>query len=139
MNPATDNPDCPSGKPSAKRRHSPSENIKLGNAKKKRKVANPLLILVQAEVFGKKEDGREACLDDLEEQYDAILKQANKPQGLTRQDSDPTPTNDQEQTDLIQSAGSLSIGSLTFSRKSSFDYSRLSPKRNNSLNYIISC
>merc|ERR1719483_1232413 len=98
--------------------------------KQRRKVANPLLILVQAELFGKTEEGREACLDDLEEQYEAVLKQS-KPNGIARQDSDRTPTNDQEDTDLIQSADALSLQSLPSSRKRSFD-SSVSLSRKNS-------
>ena len=113
MDPAEDTPAWFSSKSSAKRCLSPSEDIKLGNTnkKQKRKVANPLLILVQDEVFGKREDGRVACLDDLEEQYEEILANTNKQGGLISTRSDP-PTNDQGQTDLIQSTDSLSLESL---------------------------
>ena len=59
------------GKIPAKRSVSPTGDIKNGgtNSSKRRKVSNPLLIFVQHEVFGKKHN---ACLEDLEEEYEEI-------------------------------------------------------------------
>ena len=57
------------------------------NSNKRRKVSNPLLIFVQHEVFGKKHN---ACLEDLEEEYEEMLTNKNKQGGLIRNESDQT-------------------------------------------------
>jgi hypothetical protein len=90
-----------------KRCLSPAEEIKYDytTKKKKRKLANPLLILVQDEVFGKREYGREACLADLEKQYKDMAN------NMKQAESDHINAK-AVQADLIDLTDSLSIESV---------------------------
>lgn len=84
-------------KASAKRRLSPADPMSSESGHRpKRKVTNPLLILVQSQVEGE--------LGVLEEQYNSLVSSRG---GLSRQDSDPTPTYDQVPADILGSQESL--------------------------------
>ena len=82
----------------------PNENSNHAN---KRKVTNPLLMLVQAGL-----DDENVTLSDLDHQYKLMVDKEKNKKTLTRQDSDPTPTYDQISTEILQSTDSLSIASL---------------------------
>eukprot|EP00090_Calanus_glacialis_P029261 TRINITY_DN46975_c0_g1_i1.p1 TRINITY_DN46975_c0_g1~~TRINITY_DN46975_c0_g1_i1.p1 ORF type:complete len:220 (-),score=60.45 TRINITY_DN46975_c0_g1_i1:209-868(-) len=91
-----------------KRCHSPAEDTQYEDTikKKKRKLANPLLILVQDEVFGKREDGREACLADLEKQYKDMVANNRKQTNSGHINAKAV------QADLIDLTDSLSLESV---------------------------
>jgi len=77
---------------------------------KNRKVTNPMLLLVQAKI-----EDKNVSLSDLDQQYRLMVdkdKNIQASKELSRQDSDPTPTYDQVSTEVLQSADSLSLGSL---------------------------
>jgi len=66
-----------------------------GEHQPKRKVTNPLLILVQSQVEGE--------LGALEEQYNNLVRDSTAREGISRQDSDPTPTYDEVPADIFGS------------------------------------
>ena len=74
---------------SSKRCLSPSAEINIGNAakKKRRKVADPLLILVQEEVLRKREVGFPGCLEEVGKQYEAVLMETRKSETKTMETS----------------------------------------------------
>lgn len=77
---------------------------------KNRKVTNPMLMLVQADL-----DDKNVTLSHLDHQYRLMVdkdKNIQASKALSRQDSDPTPTYDQVSTEILQSTDSLSLGSL---------------------------
>ena len=85
-----------SRKASGKRRLSPADPMSSeGELQPKRKVTNPLLILVQSQVEGE--------LGALEEQYNNLVRDSSTREGISRQDSDPTPTYDEVPADVFGS------------------------------------
>jgi len=98
-------------KTSVKRCLSPAEMPNENSVQaKNRKVTNPMLMLVQAKI-----DDKNVTLSDLDQQYRLMVdkdKNIQTNNTLSRQDSDPTPTYDQVSTEILQSADSLSVGSL---------------------------
>ena len=88
-----------SRKASAKRRLSPADPMSSeGEHQPKRKVTNPLLILVQSQVEGE--------LGALEKQYNNLVSAR---EGISRQDSDPTPTYDEVPADIFGSQESENL------------------------------
>ena len=77
---------------------------------KNRKVTNPLLMLVQADL-----DKKNVTLSHLDHQYRLMVdkdKNMQASKAMYRQDSDLTPTYEQVSNEILQSADSLSLGSL---------------------------
>ena len=115
---------------SSKRCLSPSAEINIGNAakKKRRKVADPLLILVQEEVLRKREVGFPGCLEEVGKQYEAVLMETRKSETKTMETSNHKTmetsqyktmetsqyqgSNNQKQKDLKQAFDSISLESL---------------------------
>lgn len=96
-----------SRKASAKRRLSPADPMSSeGENQPKRKVTNPLLILVQSQVEGE--------LGALEEQYNNLVRDSTTREGISRQDSDPTPTYDEVPADIF---GSQESENLSFQQQ----------------------
>ena len=87
MDPSVNVPFLVPGKIPVKRCVSPTGDAKNGvtNSSKRRKVSNPLLIFVQHEVFGKKHN---ACLEDLEEEYEEMLTNRNNHAGTYEKESE---------------------------------------------------
>merc|ERR1712150_120437 len=86
-----------------KRRLSPADPMSSeGEHQPKRKVTNPLLILVQSQV-----DSGE--LGALEEQYNNLVRDSTAREGISRQDSDPTPTYDEVPADIFGSQESENL------------------------------
>ena len=77
-----------------------------GENQPKRKVTNPLLILVQSQVEGE--------LGALEEQYNNLVRDSTTREGISRQDSDPTPTYDEVPADIF---GSQESENLSFQQQ----------------------
>ena len=99
---------------SAKRSLSPSADINLGKAakNKRRKVADPLLILVQEEVLRKREVGLPGCLEEVGKKYEAVFRQTRKYESNTMETKQCQASNNQKQKGLKQSLNSLSLDSL---------------------------
>ena len=123
---------------SSKRCLSPSAEINIGNAakRKRRKVADPLLILVQEEVLRKREVGFPGCLEEVGRRYEAVLMQTRKSETKTMETSQYNTmeirqcktketsqyktmetrqfqaSNNQKQKDLKQALNSLSLEAL---------------------------
>ena len=96
-----------SRKASAKRRLSPADPMSSeGENQPKRKVTNPLLILVQSQVEGE--------LGALEEQYNNLVRDSTTREGISRQDSDPSPTYDEVPADIF---GSQESENLSFQQQ----------------------
>lgn len=96
-----------SRKASAKRRLSPADPMSSeGEHQPKRKVTNPLLILVQSQVEGE--------LGALEEQYNNLVRDSTAREAISRQDSDPTPTYDEVPADIF---GSQESENLSFQQE----------------------
>ena len=85
------------------------EEIKVGNVtnRKKRKVVDPLLILVQEEAIRQREVGRNVCLKELAEQYESVLCLKNTPENKDTVDHKRTKT--KKQKNVKQSSESLSL------------------------------